>query len=216
MNNSGLQVIKNENFNVHSRINGEQSKKKKYLIRFTIFIILFLTIFGGIFFIKDKFENVKSFEENLNFQKQKLAEERLSMEKTFKEENDKLLKLQLEYEEKNKQLNETLNSLKVKEETLDSEILKVEELKELLKKQLVDIYGLNIDRQYDNKTVENDETKNSSSGLLEEENGNEAIHTSIMAGEDKADDKVIDQEKMLSIANADWFIKFDSLGEFSY
>ena len=37
-----------------------------------------------------------------------------------------------------------------------------------------------------------------------------------MAGEDKADDKVIDQEKMLSIANADWFIKFDSLGEFSY
>ena len=138
------------------------------------------------------------------------------MEKTFKEENDKLLKLQLEYEEKNKQLNETLNSLKVKEETLDSEILKVEELKELLKKQLVDIYGLNIDRQYDNKTVENDETKNSSSGLLEEENGNEAIHTSIMAGEDKEDDKVIDQEKMLSIANADWFIKFDSLGDFSY
>ena len=76
MNNSGLQVIKNENFNVHSRINGEQSKKKKYLIRFTIFIILSITIFGGIFFVKDKFENVKSFEENLNFQKQKNSQKK--------------------------------------------------------------------------------------------------------------------------------------------
>lgn len=213
MNNGVLKIIKNRNFNNEKlRIDSEHLRKKKYLLRFTIFITISLILFGGIFFIRNKFENIRDFEKNLNFQKQKLIEERISVEKKLKDENENILKIKLEYDQKNKQLNETLNSLKIKEETLDSEILKVRELNELLKKQIVDMYGINIDKQYENKTIY-DNDKDLNNNLVSE--GDEAIHTSMVGLKDD-ENKVINKDKSLGIANADWFIKFDSLGEFHY
>lgn len=215
MNNSGLQIIKNEEVDSHSRKGIGDSGNKKYLRRFMLFIILFLTFVGGAFFIKDKIEEFKSSTENVNLQKQKLIEQRAIMEKTFKEERDNLLKLQVEFESKNNELNEKLNLIKSKEQELDFELKKIEELKELLKKQLTDIYDLNIDRQY------GDESKlpavsNNSSGAFKDDSGNESIHTSTIVGENPDTFKNYENERVLGLARADWFIKFNSLGEFTY
>ena len=209
-----LRIIRNTDLDNLNRLNTDDFGKKKYVIKFTIFFVLLLSLFGGILFVKDKFQNIKSTREDLTFQKQKLVEDRLLMEKTFKEENDKLSKFKEEYEEKNKELMETLNSIKIKEETLNSEIKKIEELKSLLTKQLVDLYGISIDKQY-NDTSSNDNKQ--SAGILEDDKGDGSVHTNMTLGDNKEKDEVIkDEEKILSIANPDWFIKFDFLREFSY
>lgn len=214
MDNGVLKIIKNKDFdNTKLKIDNEHLKKKKYLLRFTIFITISLFLFGGIFFIKNKFENIRDIEKNLNFQKQKLIEERVSIEKKLKEENENILKLKLEYDQKNKELSETLNSLKIKEETLDSQILKVRELNDLLKKQIVDMYGISIDKQYENKIIEDDNLSDSNNNLVNDTE--QAVHTSMISGKDD-ENVIVDKDRSLSIANADWFIKFDSLGEFHY
>lgn len=210
MESNGLQIIKNENFNnLHPKINKEHFKKKKYLIRFTIFITLALFVFSGVFFIRDRFENMKSFEENLSFQKQKLIEERLSIEKRGEE----LSKLKLEYEEKNKKLNESLNSIKVKERDLEAELNKARELSEIFKKQVVDMYGFNLDKKYENN-VNDDEVLNSDGSLVK--NDEDSLHTNGVGGVNENEDTLTKGERVLSVADADWFMKLDSLGEFSY
>ena len=214
MNKSSLRVVKYRNLNPNVNQNVEYNNKKKFAKRFTIFIILLVSIFSGVFIIKDKFNNVNKIKEDLSFQKQKLMEERLLMEKTFKEENGKLLKLQSEYDEKSKKLTDTLNSIKVKEELLSNEIEKVEELRGVLQKQLIDIYGLNMDKQYSGKK-EGDGVINNSNNIIDDENKNELIHMTMMGDKDKENKEIINERK-LSIANADWFIKFDSLGDFNY
>ena len=208
-----LQVIRKDELDKKIEDKQQKFNKKSYLIGFSIFIALILLIFGGILFVKDKFKNVNELQANLDFQKQKFAEERLLMEKTFNEEKDKLLKLQSEYEQKNNEVNEILDSIKVKQENLDSEILKVEELKDFLKKQLVDVYSFNMNKFYDN-----DEKSDVKSGLLEDEVIEDSIHTNSIVGnlEYGEKDGAIKQNRVLGIADADWFIKFSSLGEFSY
>lgn len=214
MDNGVLKIIKNKDFdNTKLKMDNEHLKKKKYLLRFTIFITISLFLFGGIFFVKNKFENIRNFEENLSFQKQKLMEERVSIEKKLKEENENILKLKLEYDQKNKELNETLNSLKIKEETLDSQILRVRELNDLLKKQIIDMYGINIDKQYEDKIIEDSDLRDSNNNLVNDES--QAVHTSMIGGKDE-ENEIINKNRTLSIADADWFIKFDSLGEFHY
>ena len=208
-----LQVIRKDELDKKIEDKQQKFNKKSYLIGFSIFIALILLIFGGILFVKDKFKNVNELQANLDFQKQKFAEERLLMEKTFNEEKDKLLKLQSEYEQKNNEVNEILDSIKVKQENLDSEILKVEELKDFLKKHLVDVYSFNMNKFYDN-----DEKSDVKSGLLEDEVIEDSIHTNSIVGnlEYGEKDGAIKQNRVLGIADADWFIKFSSLGEFSY
>ena len=209
-----LRIIKNTDVDKLNKLNTDDFGKKRHVIKFVMFIALLLSLFGGILFVKDKFQNIKSTREDLIFQKQKLVEDRLLMEKTFKEENDKLLKLKEEYEGKNKELTETLNSIKIKEETLNSELKKIEELKSLLTKHLVDLYGISMDKQY-NDTSSNEDKQNS--GVLEDDKSDSAVHTGMILGDNNEKDEVIkDEEKILSVANPDWFIKFDSLGEFSY
>lgn len=211
--NSGnsLRVLRNENFNSRPKVNG--GNKKRSTVKFGIFIIVTVCIFSAMFIMKNKFDKVNNMQENLSFQKQKLMEERVSMENKLKEQNDKLLKLQSEYEEKNKQLTSTLDSIKVKEESLNSKIKKVDELRGILQKQLVDIYGLNMDKQYSGKDGEG-VVNNSSSNIIDDK-GNDSIHMNVVSGKDKEESKHIN-ERMLSVADADWFIKLDSLGEFTY
>ncbi len=213
MNNSGLQIVKNENNNSHQRRSIENSGSKKYLRMFTLFIIVFLTLFGGIFFIKGRIQKFKDLNDNLNLQKQKLIEQRAIMEKTFKEEKDNLLKLKIEFETKNNELNERLNTVKIKEDNLDKEFKKVKDLKELLKKQLSDIYDLNIDREYDSNSS-NPSTNNST--ISKDDGDNESIHTNMIVEDESSKVQAYDNEKVLGIARADWFIKLDSLGEFNY
>ncbi len=215
MNDSGLQIIKNEEVDSRAGRSLENSGNKKYFRRFMIFIILFLTFFGGAFFVKDKIQKFKASTENLDLQKQKLMEQRAIMEKTFKEERDNLLKLQIEFESKNKELDEKLNLIKAKEEGLDFELKKLEELKGLLKKQLIDIYDLNIDRQYSNDSKP-PAVSSESSGAFKDDSGNESIHTSMIVGEKPNTPKIYENERVLGLARADWFIKFNSLGEFTY
>ena len=214
MNNSSLRVLKNDNSNPKLNRNEDGNDRKKFLMRFGIFIILILSIFSAIFLVKGKFDNVNSIREDLNFQKQKLLDERLLMEKTFKEESEKLSKLQNEFEEKNKKVTDTLNFIKAKEETLNNEIEKVEELRSVLQKQLIDIYGLNMDKQYNGKD-DNDGIVNNSNAIIDDKKNDELIHMNMLGDEDKEKDQHINERK-LSVANADWFIKFDSLGDFSY
>lgn len=214
MRNNGLQIIRNDEFHESKLENGGTIKKNVYL-RFLIFVVILLTLFGGIFFIKHKVSNYKNLEENLNFQKQKIMEERIIMEKTLKEEQEKLSSLKLEYENKNAELENTLNSIKSKEEELNSELKKVYELKEILKNQLVEIYGLNIDKMYDSTNENEDLTDNSGKVVDTDDKSENPIHTGIILDEE---DKSLDdtKERILGVANADWFIKFDSLGEFHY
>ncbi len=212
MSNSELQIIRNDELYAYEEIKIKNSKRKVYFLKFTIFILVILTLFGGIFFIRDRFENIKSTEENLNLQKQKLSNERLSMEKTLKEESDKLLKLQLEYENKNKELTQTLDSIKVKEETLNSEIAKIEELKDMLIKQLSDVYSLNMSKQYGTDSESNDSLNG---GIAKEDNFIPSMQSGVIgtANSENTQSKI---NRVLSIANADWLVKFDSLGEFNY
>lgn len=214
MGNSGLQIIKNQNSTIHKEGSVKDTNKKGHFIKFGIFILSILILFGGIFFVKDKFQNIKSTEENLNFQKQKIIEERIAMENAFKSESDKLLKLQLEYENKQRELTEAMNSVKIKEETLNSEILKVEELKNLLVKQLGDIYNLNINRAYGEN--ENSVDKNLNGAGYDDDGVVSSMQKGIVSGISDSENLQNQNEKILSIANADWFIKFDSLGEFNY
>lgn len=219
MNNSGLQIIKNEKNNSHIRRNIEILGNKKYLRMFTLFIIVFLTLFGGAFFIKGKLQKFKDLNENLNLQKQKLIEQRAIMEKTFKEEKDNLLKLQIEFQTKNKELNERLNLIKSKEESLNIEFKKVEDLKELLKKQLSDIYDLNLNREYDKEydnNIPNSPAASNNSNVLEKDGSNESIHTNVIVEDESSEVDAYENEKVLGIAHADWFVKLDSLGEFNY
>lgn len=214
MDNGGLQIIKNHDFVIHKEGGIKDKSKKTHFIRFGIFVLIILSLFGGIFFVKDKFQSIKGTEDNLNLQRQKLIEERLAMENAFKSESDKLLKLQLEYENKNKELTDTLDSLKVKEETLNSELLKVEELKGLLVKQLVDIYDLNISREY--SSDENQIDSSLDGGVSEDDGIVSSMQSSIMGGISDSENVQSESERILSIANADWFIKLDSLGDFNH
>ena len=214
MDNGGLQIIKNHDFVIHKEGGIKYTGKKTYFMRFGVFILIILSLFAGIFFVKDKFQSIESTKDNLNLQRQKLIEERLAVENAFKSESDKLSRLQLEYENKNKELTDMLDSLKTKEETLNSELLKVEELKGLLVKQLVDIYDLNISREYSSDENQIDSSLNSGSS---DDNGIvSSTQSGIVGGISDSENVQGEVERILSIANADWFIKLDSLGEFDY
>lgn len=212
MKRNALEVIRNDNYGV--QVDGNSPKRKIYSPRFLVFIILSLMVFGGIFFIKDKVDRYKTMEENLSFQKQKILEERVLIEKTLKEEINNLEALKLEYNQKNSELLERLESIKVKEDELNREIERVSELKEILKDQLVTLYDMNMDKIY---SSDNDKEGVKNSGVLSTDDGTqEGLPQSMIIGEDQ--DSVVDEqrEKILGVADADWFIKLDSLGEFTY
>lgn len=210
MKNSELKVIKNYDYDNSVALKRE-SVKKRYLVRFCLFITMFLFIFSVVFFVKNKIDNYKILGENLNFQKQKIIEERMIMEKTLKEERDKLLSLQMEYEGKNKELNDKLKYVNEKQLEFDTELEKVYELRDILKNQLIQIYDFNIDRIY--------KSTNELDGLNEftdDDNVENPIHTSTIVGKDKDESTEYVGDRILGIAHPDWFIKFNSLGEFIY
>lgn len=193
MKNNGLQIVKNQNFNVRPKNSSAELKKKKYFIRFTLFITSLLLVFGCVFFVKDKVNNIREFQRGLDFQKQKLIEERVSVEK----KSEELTKLKSEYENKNKELNDNLNAIKEKEKHLDAELNKARQLSDIFKKQIVDMYGFDLDKKYDKKDED-------------------SLHTNGVVGGNDKEDAIANNEKILSVADADWFMKMDSLGEFPY
>lgn len=210
MKNSELEVIRNYDYDKSVDLKRE-NVKKKYLVGFCLFITVFLFIFGVVFFVKNKIDNYKNLGEDLNFQRQKIIEERMIMEKTLKEERDKLLSLQIEYEDKNRELDDKLKYVNEKQVEFDTELKKVYELRDILKNQLVQIYDFNIDRIY--------ESTNEIDGLdkfTDDDNVENPIHTSTILGKDENEPTEYVEDRILGIAHPDWFIKFDSLGEFIY
>lgn len=202
-----LRVIRNEDYGLKDL--GDTKKKGFYSRNLLLFIILSLMIFGGIFFIKDKVDKYKDIEEDFYFQKQQILEERIVMEKTLKEERESINALKNEYEEKLKELNEKSSLVSTKEKELDLEIKKFSELNEVLKEGLVKLYDINIDNIYKHKEDEGAK----SDSLLTDDNGSSSS-APILGKEDEA--SPVSKEKILSVVDADWFIKFDSLGEFTY
>lgn len=215
MKSSGLKVIRNDDYNKSLDLKGGNDKKQKDLIKFSLFIALFLFIFGIIFFAKNKIDTYKNLGEDLSFQKQKIMEERMIMERTLKEEREKLSALQLEYENKNKELDNKLESIKEKQIEFDNELKKVYELRDILKNQLVEIYNFNIDKIHG--LTNDDEELSSSNKLTDDSDSTEnPIHTSTIMGKDENNALNNMEDKILGVAYPDWFIKLDSLGEFRY
>ncbi|AID44192.1 hypothetical protein SFBM_0252 [Candidatus Arthromitus sp. SFB-mouse-Japan] len=215
MKSSGLKVIRNDDYDKFLDLKSGNGKKQKDLIKFGLFIALFLFMFGIIFFAKNRIDTYKNLGEDLNFQKQKIMEERMIMERTLKEERERLSALQLEYENKNKELDNKLESIKEKQIEFDNELKKVYELRDILKNQLVEIYNFNIDNIH-GLTNDNEDLSSSNKLIDDSDNTENPIHTSTFMGKD--DNDVLNDvgEKILGVAYPDWFIKFNSLGEFRY
>lgn len=207
-----LQVIRNDNYGVQA--DGNSPKRKIYSVRFLIFVILSLMVFGGIFFIKDKVDKYKSMEENLSFQRQKIVEERVLIEKTLKQEMSNLEALKLEYNQKNLELSEKLEEIRIKEDALTKELSRVTELKDMLKDQLVALYDINMDKIY--SSDDDKEGSKNSGAVTTDDNSQEVAKQSMILGDGEEGSLTTQREKILGVANADWFIKLDSLGEFTY
>jgi len=75
MKSSGLKVIRNDDYDKFLDLKSGNGKKQKDLIKFGLFIALFLFMFGIIFFAKNRIDTYKNFGEDLNFQKQKILED---------------------------------------------------------------------------------------------------------------------------------------------
>lgn len=201
-----LRLVDNSQFQSKKKLSNN-TNGKKYTTVFLLLIILILGIFGGIFYFKDKLDNFKELESSLSFQKQEIMDERAFLEKTLSKEREEISLMKIDYEQKNAELTEKLNIITIKEDELNKELEQINNLKEKLKDQLVNIYDMQLD----------EETKIESSKVSvdNDEVINQSIHTPL-----EDDNEGLNEEssisKVLSTADADWLINFKGLGEFEY